>query len=257
MNLTIPLCIMVAATLSARSAAQAQPEPEPEDLEQQLTQAVRDGNETTLLQLIRTPAGRQELFQLSDDSFVFEMRAARTLATLMPESPSDHKLIRQTELSLLRQTDDEGVVQVLLDGLLGSEVKEESDPSLAIALADALYDDIRRDLNDGVIRHGEGVSGQKFRALAATAAVMLRAAGDPGRVAFFKQILTRAHAPSDQFAEVPAIATEGTVSLKEAVPKAISPRHNILKRLLTSLCVLLALSLVMALVWRINALRNN
>jgi hypothetical protein len=256
MNPAIPLWI-VAATLSAKSAAQAQPEPEPEDLKQQLTETVRDGNETALLQLIRKSAGRQELFALSDDSFAFEMRAAKTLAALMPESPADHKVIRQTELSLLRQTDDEGVVRDLLDGLLVTEVKEGTDPSLAITLADALYDDIRRDLNDGAIRQGKGVSGGKFRALVDTAALMLRAAGDPSRVAFFKQILTRAHVPSDQSAEVLAIAKDGTVSLNEAVPKTTSARHDILKRLLTWLCVLLALSLLMAIVWRINTLRNS
>jgi len=117
MNRAITLWIIVAAMLSAKSAAQAESEPKPEDLEQQLTEAVLDGNETALLQLIRKSAGRQELFALSDDSFVFEMRAAKTLAALMPESAADHKVIRQTGLSLLRQTDDEGVVQDLLDGL--------------------------------------------------------------------------------------------------------------------------------------------
>jgi len=101
------------------------------------------------------------------------------------------------------------------------------------------------------------VSGGKFRALVDTAALMLRAAGEPSRVAFFKQILTRAHVPSDQSAEVLAIATAGTVSLNEAVPKTAPARHDILKRPLTWLCVLLALSLLMAIVWRINTLRNS
>ena len=139
MNRAIPLWIIVGAMLSA-SAAQAQPEPEPEDLQQQLTEAVLDGNETALLQLIRKSAGRQELFALSDDSFVFEMKAAETLAALTPKSAADRKLIRQTELSLLHQTDNEGVVQDLLLGLLRSEVDEDTDPSVAIALADALYE---------------------------------------------------------------------------------------------------------------------
>ena len=86
---------------------------------------------------------------------------------------------------------------------------------------------------------------------------MLRAAGDLGRVAFFKQILTRAHVPSDEKVEVAATATEGVDPLKAVVPKTIPARHDILKRLLTWLCVLLALSLLMAIVWRINTLRNS
>src|SRR5438876_7973819 len=156
MNRAIPLWIIVGAMVSAKTAAQAQLEPEPEDLQQQLTEAVLNGNETALLQLIRKSAGRQELFALSDDSWVFEMKAAKTLAALMPESTADHNVIRQTEISLLHQTDNEGVVQDLLDALLRSEVEEGTQPSEAMALADALYDDIRRDLNDGVIRHGAG-----------------------------------------------------------------------------------------------------
>src|SRR5260370_16276686 len=85
MNPAIPLWIIVAATLSAKSAAQAQPEPEAKDLEQQLTETVRDGNETALLQLIRKSAGRHELFALSADSFPFEMSHAKTLPALFPE----------------------------------------------------------------------------------------------------------------------------------------------------------------------------
>jgi len=256
MNRAIPLWIIVGAMLSA-SAAQAQPEPEPEDLQQQLTEAVLDGNETALLQLIRKSAGRQELFALSDDSFVFEMKAAETLAALTPISAADRKVIRQTELSLLHQTDNEGVVQDLLYGLLRSEVDDDTDPSVAIALADALYDDIRRNFNDGIVRHGEGVSGEKFRVVAETAASMLRAAGDPGRVAFFKQMLTRAHVSFDESVEVAATATDGVTSVNEVVPKTIPARHDTLKRLLTSLCVILVFSLLMAIVWRIKALRHS
>ena len=252
MNRAIPLWIIVGAMLSAKTAAQAQPEPEPEDLQQQLTEAVLDGNETALLQLIRKSAGRQELFALSDDSFVFEMKAAETLAALTPISAADRKVIRQTELSLLHQTDNEGVVQDLLYGLLRSEVDDDTDPSVAIALADALYDDIRRNLNDGIVRHGEGVSGEKFRVVAETAASMLRAAGDPGRVAFFKQMLTRAHLSFDESLEVAATPSGAAASLNEAAPRAIPAWRYTLKRLLTWLCVILAISLLMAIVRRIN-----
>jgi hypothetical protein len=219
-------------------------------LEQQLNAAVRDGNRTALLQLIRDLEGRQALFVLSDENFVMETRAAKLLAALEPESTADRKAIRETRLSLLRQTDDEYVVRDLLDSILDNEVKESIDPSPAIRMADSLDAEIRTGLNDGILRHGVGIAGAKSKALTETAASMLRATDDPGRAAFFRELLARAHVSMDQPPPLPAPEVKRSVELTAGALPAIPPPHNLLNRPLTWLRAALAFSLVVALVWR-------
>src|SRR5258708_24512003 len=77
-----------AVVLLAWGNVLAQPEPQPQDLEQQLIEAVREGNQMALLDLIKKPAGRQQFLALSD-SLVFEIMAARMLSASLPQSPDD------------------------------------------------------------------------------------------------------------------------------------------------------------------------
>src|SRR5258708_2767347 len=109
---SVRLRILAALMLLVWSYVLAQPKPQPQDLRQQMIDAVRQGDEIALLDLIRKPAGRQELLALSEN-FVFEIRAAKMFAVSLPQSPEVRQALRQTELSLLRQTDDESVVKEL------------------------------------------------------------------------------------------------------------------------------------------------
>ncbi len=168
--------MLAAMVLIAGRTVPAQPHPQTGGLRHQMIEAVQQRNEITLLDLIREPAGRQELLALSDNS-VFEVGAAKMLAASLPQSPEVRKALRQTELSLLRQTDDESVVKELCLGLLVSEIREARDSSMALTAADALYDDIQKDLNDVIRLRGkeEVIQGEKLKTMLETADALTKA----------------------------------------------------------------------------------
>src|SRR5260221_2315593 len=220
------LWMLAAMVLIAGRTVPAQPHPQTGGLRHQMIEAVQQRNEITLLDLIREPAGRQELLAVSDNS-VFEVGSAKMLAALLPQSPEVRKALRQTELSLLRQTDDESVVKELCLGLLVSEIREAKDSSMALTAADALYDDIQTDLND-VIRlreKEEVIQGEKLKTMLETADALTKAVGDPGK-AFLKRILARSKVSANQPAEAPAAKT---VSGAASAFKKTFPRESVWK----------------------------
>jgi hypothetical protein len=247
---------MAAALLLGSSAVAAQTGPQPRELSQQLIDAVRDGDEAGLIALLGKPTGRQELLALSDDSFVFEMRAAKLLAALQPQSAGDRKLVWRAELSLLHQTDEENVVNELIDSILAREPEEGTDPAVAIRLADEVYSNIRQDLNDAVMRHGEVVAGEKSRALAATAGSMLGVADDPGRVAFLKEILARAHVPPHPSAEAPQVQVPVGAPLSASARETTATRNLVWKQVGSWVGRVLMLLLALVIGWRINTFRR-
>src|SRR4051794_1244622 len=104
-----------AILLFACSALRAQPAIHTKSVETEVVEAVRQSNEAALLNAIKKPAGRQALFVLCDDNFVFEMHTARILASILQEPGEDRIFARQTAISLLHQSDNETVVQELLN----------------------------------------------------------------------------------------------------------------------------------------------
>jgi hypothetical protein len=239
------LWTMAAMALPPWSTLPAQ---QPGDIRQQVFEAVQHGNESELLELIRKPAGRQELLGLSD-SFVFEIRAARMLAASLPQSPEDRKAVRQTELSLLHQTDEESVAQELFVGLLALESREVTDPSVAIKLADALYDDIHKDLNDHVVIDGKVVSEGKSRAILKIAESIVKTRPNPVPEAFLKQILARAM-PPDPPAGAPA--PQAPASINTLAPQNRSASEAVGKGILIWVGLLLIVLLVAAIGWRMQ-----
>jgi hypothetical protein len=249
------LWMLAALVLIAGRPVPAQPHPQTRGLRQQMIEAVQQKNEIILLDLISKPTGRQELLALSDDS-VFEIGAAKMLAASLPQSPEVRKALRQTELSLLRQTDDESVVKELCLGLLVNEIREARDSSMALTAADSLYDDIHKDLNDVIrLREKEKViQGEKLKTMLETADSLTKAVGDPAR-AFLKRISARASVSANQAAEAPA--AEEPVSGAASAFKKTFPRESVWKLLLNLTGVLLLVLLVATTGWRLNQFRKG
>jgi len=246
------LLIACGVVLAQPAGPPQQPTPPVLNESQRLIQAVREGNEAAVFELIKTSAGRQELLALSD-TYVFEIRVAKLLRSSLPESPEDRKAVRQMELSLLRQTSDESVVNELFVGLLAREPKEVTNAAEAIKLADALYSDIEKDLNDEVTREGKVVKGGKSRVMVETAESIVKTVTDPAQVAFFKRILTRVRDDPDQSAANPS--TLEPVSPKPSSSNAPSAAAIFWRKVLTGVAALLLAMLVVAIGWRITRFR--
>jgi len=231
-----------------------QPAPPVLNESQRLIQAVREGNEAAIFELIKTSAGRQELLALSD-TYVFEIRVAKLLRSSLPRTPEDRKVVRQMELSLLRQTSDESVVNELFVGLLAHEPEGVNNAAAAITLADALYNEIQKDLNDEVSRDGKVVKGGKSRVMVETAESIVKTVTDPAQVAFFKRILARVRDDPDQLGV-------GQTSLEPVYPKPAPAKPPsraavLWGRILTGVAAALLAVLVVAIVWRITKFRPS
>src|SRR5438874_566686 len=191
-----------ALVLSLCGALVGQPQQDSQAVEQALIEAVQQGNEVALCDLIKKPSGREALFSLSDNSFMFELRCARMLAALLQQLGDNRIFVRQTVFSLLHQSDDGTIVEALLNGLLMSEPNDIAEPAAAMRQADTLYEGIHNDLSDEVIKAGKIVHREKSRILLDLARTMLRATGDPARIAFFERILVRAGDPSVSISQI-------------------------------------------------------
>jgi hypothetical protein len=247
----VALLLLASSVVFAQSSPPPQPAAPVQNESQRLIQAVREGNEAAVFELIKTSAGRQELLALSD-TYVFEIRVAKLLRSSLPESPEDRKAVRQMELSLLRQTSDESVVNELFVGLLAREPKDVTNAAEAIKLADALYGDIEKDLYDEVTREGKVVRGGKSRVMVETAESIVKTVTDPAQVAFFRRILTRVRDDPDQSAATPSTLEQVP---KPSLSNAPSAASVFWRKILTGAAALLLAMLVVAIGWRITRFR--
>jgi hypothetical protein len=96
--------------------------------------------------MIRTPAGIQNLLERCDGHPVFETALANWLETAEPASPADRQAVRKTSLRLLEDTSDPQLVLSLSDGLLRHALQDiKMDPAIVPEeFARALYSDIAK-----------------------------------------------------------------------------------------------------------------
>jgi hypothetical protein len=96
--------------------------------------------------MIRTPAGIQNLLERCDAHPVFETVLANWLEMAEPASPEDRQAIRKTSLRLLEDTNDPQLVLGLTDGLLRHALEDiKRDPAIVPEeFARALYADIAK-----------------------------------------------------------------------------------------------------------------